>query len=82
MCKQMDKIRADLQTFQQTGELPAAWEPDPELSDAEFDRRVDEINREMADIIECGSIDSDHPLHPNHSIQCQRPCCRPLSWEP
>lgn len=56
MCKQTDRIKADLQRFQQTGELPAAWEPEPEVTDEEFDRRVDEINREM-DAIESGVVE-------------------------
>lgn len=49
MCKQMDRIKADLDRWNRTGELPDAWKPD--LSDAEFDRRVDEINREMDELL-------------------------------
>lgn len=56
MCKQMDQIKADLRAFQMTGELPPAWEPEPDVSDAEFDRRVDEINRELEEI-ESGSVE-------------------------
>lgn len=29
MCKQSDQIESDFQRFQATGELPAAWEPEP-----------------------------------------------------
>ena len=53
---QMDRIKADLRTFQLTGELPPAWEPEPEISDEEFDRRVDEMNSEL-DAIESGSVE-------------------------
>ncbi len=52
MCKQADQIKADLERFIATGELPDAWQVD----DEEFDRRVDEINREMEDI-ESGSVE-------------------------
>lgn len=59
MCKQMDQIKTDLRTFQLTGELPDAWapeEPEADLSDEEFDRRVDEMNREL-EAIESGSVE-------------------------
>ena len=50
-------MRADLRRFQETGELPDAWAVEPdELSDEEFDRRVDEINREF-EAIESGSVE-------------------------
>ena len=53
---QEEQIKADLKRFQETGELPDAWEVEPELSDAEFDRRVDEINREL-EAIESGCVE-------------------------
>ncbi len=45
-----------------------------QISDAEFDRRVDEINREI-EAIESGCFE---PC----PIGCPRPCCRPASREP
>lgn len=56
MCKQMDQIRNDLERFNATGELPEAWTPEVEVTDEEFDRRVDEINREM-EAIESGCVE-------------------------
>lgn len=71
------RIRAELKRFQETGELPDAWEVEPEEEtcmccgarakagvcsispdhDAyEFDRRVDEINREL-EAIESGCVE-------------------------
>ncbi len=77
MCKVSERIKAELTVWQQTGVLPPAWEPEPgesEVSDEEFDRRVDEINREL-DAIESGCFE---PC----PIGCPRPCCRPASREP
>jgi len=48
---------ADVATFHATGELPAAWTPEV---DAEFDARVDEMNRELEqerEAIESGSVE-------------------------
>jgi hypothetical protein len=56
MCKQMDQIKIDLARFQETGELPEAWAPSRYVDDEEFDRRVDEINREM-EAIDAGCIE-------------------------
>jgi hypothetical protein len=87
MCKVSERIKAELTVWQQTGVLPPAWEPEPgesEVSDEEFDRRVDEINRELdaLDALESGCLDTDDPRHPGHPVTCRRACCRPLSWEP
>lgn len=60
---QEEQIKADLARFQQTGELPDAWEVDDE-----FDRRVDEINAEL-EAIESG-------CHEPCPIWCARPCCQ------
>jgi hypothetical protein len=66
----MEACAEDVRRFDKTGELPAPW---PEV-DEEFDRRVDEMNREL-DAIESGCVDSDDERHPNHEIHCVRPCC-------
>jgi hypothetical protein len=52
----MDQIKADLQRFQSTGELPDAWAP--EIDDEQLDEinRDDEISREF-DAIESGSVE-------------------------
>ena len=56
---QDEQIRADLARFSATGELPDAWtpeQPEADLTDEEFDRRVDEMNREL-DAIESGCVE-------------------------
>lgn len=58
---QEEKIKADLRMFQLTGELPAAWEPEPAeptryVDDTEFDRRISELNRELEEI-ESGCVE-------------------------
>lgn len=30
---------------------------------------------EEREVVECGSIDSDDPRHPNHPLNCVKPCC-------
>ncbi len=54
------RIKADLEHFFLTGEIPEPWAaiaPESEAAeDAEFDRRIDEINREL-DAIESGSFE-------------------------
>jgi hypothetical protein len=55
MCKQTDQIRADLNRFNETGELPAAWAP--EINESE----LDEINRDpdiAAHLAELDAIES------------------------
>jgi hypothetical protein len=77
----MDRIRADLQRWQETGEIPPALEPEPteapEIDDAEFAAAMRELGA-----LESGCLDTDDPRHPSHPITCRRPCCRPVGWEP
>lgn len=56
MCKFLEQCAADLKRFQETGELPPSWDPEAEAGDAEFDRRVAEINAEL-EAIESGSAE-------------------------
>ena len=53
MCKQ---CVIDLERWQATGELPPAWEPEPEPVTDDFDSQVDELNAEL-DAIESGSVE-------------------------
>lgn len=79
---QEQRIKADLAHFLRTGEIPEPWAVvAPEPVDAEFDARLEEMNRDL-DALESGCLDSDDPRHPNHPLHCQRPCCRPVGWEP
>lgn len=49
-CDAIAEFKSDVERFDATGELPAP------LPDAEFDRRVDEMNRER-EAIESGSVE-------------------------
>lgn len=76
-----DRIRAELEHWHETGELPPAWEPEPTEAPEIDDARLDEMMRER-EALESGCLDDDDPRHPGHPVTCRRPCCRPVGWEP
>ncbi len=82
------RIKADLDHFFRTGEIPEPWAAiAPEPVDAEFDARVDEINREL-DALESGSeepgcLGHDSEMFPGEStlgypgtVYCNGSCRR------
>lgn len=58
-----EQIKADLDHFMETGELPDSWQVD----ETEFDIRLEDMNRER-ELIESGCYE---PC----SLWCARPCC-------
>ncbi len=60
MCDEMKRISAEYHRFHATGEIPPAWGPTRWVDDEEFDREVDEINRELeleTELVESGSAE-------------------------
>jgi hypothetical protein len=51
-----NRIRAELAHWQETGELPAAWEPEPTEAPEIDDARLDEMMRER-EAIESGCVE-------------------------
>ena len=77
------RIKADLDHFFRTGEIPEPWAAiAPEPVDAEFDARVDEMNRELEDVMGVSPLTLSEGEHRAELEAIESGCVEPpaLGW--